>query len=182
MQTNGSFIRPHDLWDKVGLRADQTVVHLGCGAGFYLIPAAHIVGPYGKVIGVDILPDMLAEAENRARREQLEDVIKTKRADLEKPEATELEPSSVDWVLIANILHQSDPAAIFKEAVRIVADTGRVLVVEWDTSASPFGPPSAKRLPQEKVIEFATAAGLTVEDQFRPSLYHYGLVLAKTHS
>lgn len=180
MQQNGSFIRPHDLWDSVGLRADETVVHLGCGAGFYLIPAARIVGSYGKAIGYDILPDMLAEVENRARREQLEDIIKTKRVDLEKPEATELEPASINWVLVANILHQSDPAAILKEAVRIVADAGRVLVVEWDTAASPFGPPAASRIPKQDVIKVAESVGLALEKDFRPSLYHYGLVFKKT--
>lgn len=180
MQQNGSFIRPHDLWDSVGLRADETIVHLGCGAGFYLIPAARIVGAYGKAIGYDILPDMLAEVENRARREQLEDIIEIHRTDLEKPEATELEPGSINWVLVANILHQSDPVIILKEAARIVADSGRVLIVEWDTAASPFGPPPADRIAKQEVIKVAKDAGLTVEKDFRPSLYHYGLVLEKT--
>lgn len=177
---NDSFIRPDELWESVGLRADQTVAHLGCGAGFYLIPAARIIGRNGKAYGIDILPDMLAEVESRARRERLEHVLKTRRANLENPKSSGLDDSSIDWVLVANILHQSDPARIFQEASRIVASTGRVLVIEWDTSASPFGPPAGKRRLKAEVIEIAKQAGLTVEKELKPSAYHYGLILKKS--
>ena len=176
---NDSFIHPDELWYSVGLRADQSVVHLGCGAGFYLIPAAKIVGHNGKAIGFDILPDMLAETESRARREQVEDIVVTHRANLEDPESTELPVGEIDWVLVANILHQSSPEHIFTEAQRIVADDGRVLVVEWDTNASPFGPPAAERRAKVEVIEAAKKAGLVVEKEFRPSPYHYGILFTK---
>ena len=179
---NESFIRPDDLWHSVGLRADQTVVHLGCGAGFYLVPAAHIVGQHGKAIGIDILPDMLAEVENRARRDRVEDIVQTKRANLESPNGSGIEAGSVDWVLVANILHQSDPQAILQEAKRIMAAHGRLLVVEWGTAASPFGPPPAARRPKEDVIAMAQQLGLAVEREFRPSNYHYGLLLSKKGS
>lgn len=174
-----SFIHPDELWYSVGLRADQTVVHLGCGAGFYLIPAAKIVGPNGKVIGFDILPDMLAETESRARREQVEDIVKTHRVNLEEPKATELPDGETDWVLVANVLHQSSPKAILAEAVRVVSDKGRVLIIEWDTNASPFGPPNASRRSKDEVVQFAKEAGLKIEKEFRPSPYHYGILLSK---
>lgn len=174
-----SFIHPDELWYSVGLRADQTVVHLGSGAGFYLIPAAKIVGHNGKAIGFDILPDMLAETESRARREQVEDIVSTHRTNLENPESTELPDAETDWVLVANILHQSNPDPILVEAQRILAEDGRVLVVEWDTNASPFGPPVNERRPKGEVIESAKKAGLVVEKEFRPSPYHYGILLTK---
>lgn len=176
---NESFIRPEDLWSTVGLRAEQTVVHLGCGAGFYLIPAARIVGKNGKVIGLDILPDMLAEAQSRAEREEVADIVQTKRANLENPQGSGLEENIADWVLVANILHQASLNMILKEAMRIVAHNGHVLIVEWDTIASPFGPPADQRISQEEVRAAAIAAGFSVEKEFRPSQYHYALVLKK---
>lgn len=177
-----SFIHPDELWYSVGLRADQTVVHLGCGAGFYLIPAAKIVGPNGSVLGFDILPDMLAEVESRARREQVEDIVKTHRANLEKPRATELPDGETDWVLVANVLHQSDPSSILSEAARIISPEGRVLIVEWDTNASPFGPPTSSRRSRDEVIKVAKDNGLVIEKEFRPSPYHYGILLSKHSS
>ncbi|MBI1833248.1 MAG: methyltransferase domain-containing protein [Candidatus Andersenbacteria bacterium] len=177
---NDSFIRPDAFWRNLGLRAQQKVVHLGCGAGFYLLPAAHIVGAKGKAYGFDILPDMLAEVENKAKRENLEDIVSTKRANLEQVGGSGLPDNDIDWVLTANILHQSDPEKIFQEAARIVSTSGRVVVVEWDTGATPFGPPSEARRPKNDVIQFAQNANLSVEKEFKPSPYHYGLILKKS--
>ena len=175
-----NFIRPEEFWSNLGLRAEQTVVHLGAGAGFYLIPAAHIVGKKGKAIGVDVLPDMLAEIESRARREDVDDIIQTIRSNLENEPGSPLAPNSADWVLVANILHQSDPVKIFKEGLRVVAANGFVVVVEWDTSASPFGPPAASRISKDTVINAAMQVGLHVVREFRPGSYHYGIVLSKS--
>ncbi|MEX1997684.1 MAG: methyltransferase domain-containing protein [Candidatus Andersenbacteria bacterium] len=178
MQTGSasSFIRPEEFWRDVGLRAEQTVAHLGCGAGFYLIPAAMIVGPKGKVIGVDILPDMLAEADGRARRAGLEKIIRTVRSDLESAGST-LPAAFADWVLVANILHQADPQKMLTEARRIVHSEGAVVVVDWDTLATPLGPPPKQRISRDRVLEVAATCDLKVKSFFTPSPYHYGILL-----
>ena len=44
------------------LQPGERVVDVGCGAGFDTILAAHQVGPNGRVIGVDMTPEMLAKA------------------------------------------------------------------------------------------------------------------------
>lgn len=176
MSSNTSFIRPDEFWQDLGLMAGQVIVHLGCGAGFFLIPAAKVVGAEGKAIGVDILPNMLEEVEGRALREGLDKIIQTVRANLEEQEGSTLPSDMADWVLVANILHQSHPESIVRESARVVQPQGQVAIVEWDVGASPLGPPVAKRIAKPDVIEVATEAGLTVEKQFRPSPYHYGLI------
>lgn len=172
-----SFIRPDEFWRTLGLRAQQTVAHLGCGPGFYILPAAKFVGSSGKVIGVDVRTDMLAEVENRARRENLTGIVKTIRANLEATGSSGIAEQSCDWVLVANILHQSDPTKILAEAKRIVRSTGSVVVVEWDVVATPMGPPPDKRITQADVLAIAQTLGLSVAKQFAPSPYHYGIIL-----
>jgi len=172
-----SFIRPQELWQTLGLRADQTVVHLGCGAGFYLIPAAKIVGKHGKVIGLDVLTNMLEEAEGRARRSGVGEIVETVRANLEEVEGSTLPAQSADWVLVANILHQAAPAALLREAKRVVRNSGTVVVIEWDTAATPLGPPAEKRVGRAVVVSVAQEQGLTVQRFFNPSPYHYGILL-----
>ena len=83
---------------------------------------------------------------------------------------------STDWVLVANILHQSDPQKILSEASRIVADAGAVLAIEWDTVATPLGPPAEQRIAKQQVEEIAKATGLTSDTAFAPSPYHYGFI------
>jgi ubiquinone/menaquinone biosynthesis C-methylase UbiE len=177
---SSSFIRPEDLLATLGLRAGQTLVHLGCGAGFYLIPAAKIVGTAGKVIGVDVLSEMLAEAENRARRAHVNGIIQTIRANVEKPSGSTVASKSADWVLVANILHQSAAPDVLTEAARIAKDDGKIIIIEWDVVATPFGPPPAARVAKKDVIKVIDALSLRVVEEFSPSPYHYGLVVA-TH-
>ena len=179
MAEANSFIRPDELWREVGLAAGQTVVHLGSGPGFYLIPAAKIVGKAGQAIGIDLIADLLEETEGRARREGVAESIQTIRANLENPAGSTLPDQSADWVLVANILHQSDPAAILTEATRLVKPTGQVLIIDWDTAASPLGPPAEVRVPRAVAREQAEGAGLTVQKEFDPSPYHYGLLLKR---
>ena len=50
------------------LKQGETVLDLGSGAGFDCFLAARAVGPTGKVIGVDMTPDMLAKARANAKR------------------------------------------------------------------------------------------------------------------
>lgn len=176
MAEANSFIRPDALWRSLGLRAEQVVVHLGCGAGFYLIPAAEIVGPKGKAIGIDIRSDILAEVENKARRHKVDGIVSTLRSNLEHTPGSSLAEKSADYVLLANILHQSDPGHVFAEAKRIVSHNGSIVVVEWNTSATPFGPPVDQRIPAEELKQVAGALGLTLAKEFTPSPYHFGLL------
>lgn len=174
-----SFIRPDAFWHDLGLRAGQSVVHLGCGPGFYLIPAAKIVGMSGKAIGVDILPNMLEEVEGRAMREGLGSIVHTIRSNLENASGSTLPAASADWVLVANILHQSAPDKILQEAARIVKPTGNVVIVEWDTAATPFGPPVDVRMAKPDVMHLLEPLGLQLQEEFQPSPYHYGLLLTR---
>lgn len=171
-----SFIRPDEFWRRLGLRAQQTVVHLGCGPGFYLIPAARMVGLAGKAIGVDVRSEMLAEVENRARRAGVEKVVTTLRANLEGSGGSGVAGRSADWVLVANILHQADPRKILNEAKRVVHTSGSVVVVEWDVVATPMGPPPDQRIDRTEVLRVAESVGLHADKTFAPSPYHYGLV------
>lgn len=170
-----SFIRPEIALQSMGLRAQQVFVHLGCGAGFYIIPAATIVGSKGKSIGVDILPDMLAQAEHKARQMGISNV-QTFHANIENSPGTAIPAKSADLVLVANILHQSDPAKVLTEAARIVAANGNVAIIEWNTSATPFGPPVHARQSAEEMKAIAKSCGLTAAKEFSPSPYHYGIL------
>ena len=178
MSAPHTFIRPEILWQTIGLKAGQTVIHLGCGPGFYLIPAAKIVGPSGKAIGVDIRPDMVAEAASRATREGVGTIVQTIHANGEDMKPANLPEGSADWVLLVNILHQSHPAKVIGEARQLMKPAGHVIVISWSTAATPFGPPLDNRLSVSEMNDILTAAKLKVVKNFTPSPYHYGLIAA----
>src|SRR5262252_9711979 len=67
------------FWDRFGsatvsrlpLAAGDAVLDLCCGAGASAIPAAHAVGPDGRVLGIDVADPLLELARARAAREGL---------------------------------------------------------------------------------------------------------------
>ncbi len=103
----------------------MTVLDLGSGAGFDAFLAAARVGPTGRVIGVDMTPDMLALArQNAAARgatnvEFREGVI----------EALPVEDASVDLVISNCVINLSvDKPAVFREVLRVLKPGGALSV------------------------------------------------------
>jgi len=172
-----SFLRPDQFWSDLDLRANQTVVHLGCGPGFFLLPAARIVGAHGQVIGVDIREDMLREVEGQARREGLSEIVQTYRSDLEKGPSKHIKANSTDWTLLVNLLTQADPKKILREAKRITKTGGMIIIVEWLLSQSTIGPPVASRITRSEILSLLDELKLTLHKTFSPSSYHYGLLI-----
>jgi SAM-dependent methyltransferase len=100
------------------------VADLGCGEGYLTIEASRWAS---RVIAVDRSPDVLKRARDLAVRRRVANVI-WKRGMLEK---LPIRDESVDIALLSQALHHADdPAHVMREAVRILAAGGRVLVLD----------------------------------------------------
>lgn len=76
------------------LRPGDTVVDIGCGTGLNFAYLQDAVGPKGRIIGVDLTPGMLAQAKNRVRQSEWENV------ELIQSDAAEFVfPTGVDAIL-----------------------------------------------------------------------------------
>ena len=68
-------VKPLDLLQRAGLQAGDRVLDLGCGAGFFTVPAARLVGPQGNVTAVDVQAAMVAATQDRTHQEGLSNVV-----------------------------------------------------------------------------------------------------------
>ncbi|HEY7983923.1 MAG TPA: methyltransferase domain-containing protein, partial [Ktedonobacterales bacterium] len=150
-------LQPAKLLRSLGLRAGDTLADIGCGPGFFTLPAAEIVGVRGLVYAADIQGDMLSAVKTRATEANLTNVQVIKSSDTEVP----IRAASVDMALLAFTLHEIEPRARFLHRVsRLLKPTGKLVIIEWEKQSDAPSPPANPPLTAEDAIKDAEAAGL----------------------
>ncbi|MBN2217451.1 MAG: class I SAM-dependent methyltransferase [Pirellulales bacterium] len=162
----------HDPEKIVGpyVESGMTVLDVGCGAGWFSIPMARMVGETGKVIAVDLQPQMLAMLRRRAERAGMASRIQTHGCEWNRL-GIEVE---ADFALIFAMLHEvPDQDRMLDEVHRLLKHDGRLLLAE---------PPlhvSKKRFANEVAI--AKRAGFRIVEEPRLRWSH-AVLLAKEAS
>ena len=107
------------------LKPGETVVDLGCGGGLDVFLAAAKVGPTGKVIGIDMTPEMLALARSNAAKAKVSNV-EFYQSTIDK---LPLMDASVDCVISNCVINlATDKPAVFREIARVLKTGGRLAV------------------------------------------------------
>jgi SAM-dependent methyltransferase len=154
------------------LKAGETVLDLGSGAGLDVFLAAQRVGPTGKAIGVDMTREMIAKARHNAaefRRRTSLDNIEFHHSQIE---AIPLPDASVDVVISNCVLNLSpDQAAVWKEISRVLRPGGRVSISDM-VLIKPL--PEAVRQSVEALV--GCIAGAALVDDLRRMISDAGLV------
>ncbi len=165
-----------DAWQKptqvvalMKIEAGSTVADLGTGTGYFLRYLSSAVGDKGKVLALDVEPDMIRYVKERAAREKLANV-EARVTPLDDPG---LGDATVDRILIVDTWHHiPDRGPYVKKLARALKPKGMVFVVDFTKDAE-HGPPKHHRLPPEQVVEELASAGLAahVEKSELPDQY-----------
>ena len=178
----------HALWPDpdatvraLGIEPGMRVIDLCCGDGYFTAAIARRIAP-GQVVGVDLDPAMLAQAQAACRGAGNCIWVVDDARNLGRLVA---EPA--DYVLVANTFHGvPDQTALAHEVAAVLKPGGRFAIVNWHplpreqtrVSGQARGPRTEMRMSPEQVRAAVAPAGLELERVIELPPYHYAILFA----
>jgi|GEM_PF-488316 2-polyprenyl-3-methyl-5-hydroxy-6-metoxy-1,4-benzoquinol methylase len=159
--------KPDAVVAALGLTGKETIVDVGAGSGYFSFRLARVV-PEGKVIALDVDPEMIRHIHHKAMTEGVRNV----QVAFAKPDDPGV-PAEADLVFMCDVLHhiQDRPAWLAKLAAQMHKGA-RLALVEFKEGKLPEGPPEALKLSRAQLVALATGAGLVLDSE-KPDLLPY---------
>ena len=112
------------------LQPGQTVADIGCGSGVVTALLARAVGVRGKVMGVDVQPQMLARLKMRMKKFRIPNVTAVRGTQ----KSPRLKAGTIDLAIMVDVYHEfSYPYEMMQGICRALKTGGRVVFVEYRT-------------------------------------------------
>lgn len=153
-----------DIMDRAGIRPGMTVADLGAGEGYYTVRLAKRVGPKGRVLAEDIMPEVIEALSRRITREKWDNVS----VKLGVPEDPKLPENSFDRILMVHMYHEiAEPYAFLWHLSPALKKDGELIVVDANRPTDQHGTPprllacelAAMGFRMEELIPKPTAGG-----------------------
>jgi ubiquinone/menaquinone biosynthesis C-methylase UbiE len=161
---------PEAILTAIGVQKGHTFVDVGCGEGFFSLPAARIVGPEGIVFGIDINPNAIDRLKNAAAAEGMNQL----HALVGKAENTLVCEGCANIIFYGICLHDfQNPMEVLSCARRMIRDDGLVIDLDWKAEPTPIGPPLSIRFSVPKARELIEEAGFATRSVRDAGPWHY---------
>ena len=134
---------PRQLVRLLGINSGMTIADIGAGSGYYVVRLSPIVGPHGRVIAEDVVPEYLQDLSSRVHGLGLQNVT----ISLGEPHDPRLPAGSLDIAILVHMYHEiTQPYALLYNLVPALKPGARVGIVDAYGPTSEHGtPPSLLR-------------------------------------
>jgi 2-polyprenyl-3-methyl-5-hydroxy-6-metoxy-1,4-benzoquinol methylase len=161
---------------NMGIEPGMTVCDLGCGNGFHTLKMAPLVGPRGRILAVDIQPEMLAMLRARMESEGVENITPI----LASAHDPRLPQQSVDLILLVDVYHEfSHPEYMLRAMHAALKPNGRIVLVEYraEDASVPIKP--LHKMSKRQIMREFPANGFRLVGQFDRLPWQHMLLFAK---
>lgn len=129
---------PGQLVRLLGIKSGMTVADIGAGSGYYAVRLSPIVGPNGRIIAEDIVPNYLQSLRKRVRDLGLQNIV-VSRGEAHDPK---LPADSVDIAILVHMYHEVEqPYALLYNLVPALKPEAHVGIVDAFAPTSKHGTP-----------------------------------------
>ncbi len=162
---------PEEVLKSCGLNQGMTVVDVGCGVGYFTIPAAKIVGEGAKVYAIDVQEEMINKLKQKKLPPNVIPILAE--SDYNFP----IDDKISDFTFLAFVVHENEDIEKFlNEIRRITKDDGRIVVLEWKKQYEESGPPYEERISMEELVEKFNELGFAVIEYGEINTSHYKII------
>ena len=129
---------PRQLVRLLGIKSGMTVADIGAGSGYYVVRLSPIVGPHGRIIAEDVVPEYLRNLRSRVRALGLQNVV----ISLGGPHDPRLPADSLDIAILVHMYHEiAQPYGLLYNLVPALKPGARVGIVDAFRPTSEHGTP-----------------------------------------
>ena len=148
---------------NLGVKAGMTVCDMGCGNGFYSLKLSKMVGARGKVLAVDIQPEMLGLLRVRAKDAGITNV-ETIAGTVVQPFLPE---NQVDLILCVDVYHEfSHPVQMLAAMRRALTNKGMLVLVEFRTEDPKVPIKKLHKMSKKQILKEMQPNGFRLAGQF----------------
>ena len=154
---------PKGMLDQLNLKDGMVVCDLGAGDGYHTLQIAPRVGPSGKVVAVDIQPQMLQELSRKLAEKKFENV-ETVLGELWDPKLPE---KSVDLVLLVDVYHEfSHPVHMLAALRKALKPNGLIALVEFRAEDPTVLIRAEHKMTKAQILKEYSANGFSVAKEY----------------
>ncbi len=148
--------KPGELLDLLGIKEGDVVADVGAGVGFFSLRAAERVGRTGKVLAVDVQPEMIDGLRMMIERFGHENIVPI----LGMVDDPKLPADSVDHVLMVIAYHEfSHPLEMMRHIRQAMKDDGQMLIVEYKAETLNSRVDPLHKMSEAEIMEEIPALG-----------------------
>ncbi len=143
------------VMDMLGIAPGKSVADVGAGSGWFTVLAARRVTRSGAVYAVDINPKAIQYIDERAKKEQLQNI----KTILSKPDDPQIPAASIDAVLLLKTYHEvAHPVVLLKNLRPSLKQGARIGIIDRNGDGANHG------VSKDVVVREAAQAGYELRD------------------